>query len=84
MNQPVRKSRVTYWVEILALRSRELADRVAAGELGFVDGVDMANSAAERAGLAEAVGDDVVHAALAAAFGNARRLVAVRRLLQRW
>ena len=58
MNQPVRKSRVTYWVEILALRSRELADRVA--------------------------GDDVVHAALAAAFGNTRRLVAVRRPLQRW
>jgi hypothetical protein len=84
MNQPVRKSRVTYRVEILALRSLELADRVAAGELGFIDGVDMANSAAEWAGLPEAVSDDVVHVALAAAFGNARRLAAVRRLLQRW
>jgi hypothetical protein len=84
MNQPVRKSRVSYRVEILALRSLELADRVAAGELGFIDGADMANSAAEWAGLPEAGGDDVVHAAPAAAFGNTRRLVAVRRPLQRW
>src|SRR5580700_6280428 len=48
--------------EILALRSLELADRVAAGELGFIDAVDMAYSAAEGAGLPEAVGDDVVRA----------------------
>jgi hypothetical protein len=75
MNQPARKSRVTYRVEILALRSLELADRVAAGEPGFIDGVDMDYSAAEWAGLPEAVGDDVVQATLAAAFPNARRLI---------
>lgn len=54
MNQPTRKSRATYRVEILALRSFEPADRVAAGEFGFIDGVDMAS---EWAGLPEAVGD---------------------------
>jgi hypothetical protein len=36
------KPRVTRQLEILALRSLELADRVAAGELGFIDAVDLA------------------------------------------
>ena len=56
---------------LLAIRSRELADRVAAGQLGFLDAVDFAYSAADRAGLIDEVGDDVVQAVLAAAFANA-------------
>ena len=56
---------------LLAIRSRELADRVAAGQLGFLDAVDFGYSAADRAGLIDEVGDDVVQAVLAAAFANA-------------
>jgi hypothetical protein len=62
-------------LEILARRSLELADRVAAGELKFIDAVDLAYSAAAWAGLVETLGDDVVQATLAAAFANARRSV---------
>jgi hypothetical protein len=74
-------------LEILALRSLELADRVAAGQLGFLDAVDLAYEAAIWADLPNAIdasglidtttttitGDDVVQATLAAAFANARR-----------
>jgi hypothetical protein len=73
MSKPARKSRVTRQLEILALRSLELADRAAAGQLPFIDAVDMAYSAAQWAGLPESVGDDIVQATLAAAFANARR-----------
>lgn len=67
------KSRTTRQLEILALRSLELADRVADGELQFLDAVDVAHEAAIWSGLTEAVGDDIVQATLAAAFANARR-----------
>ena len=60
-------------LEILALRSLELADRVAVGEIAFLDAVDLANEAAVWSGLTDTVGDDIVHATLAAAFANARR-----------
>jgi hypothetical protein len=60
-------------LELLALRSLELADRVAAGEIAFLDAVDIAYDAAVWAGLTSNVGDDVVQATLAAAFANARR-----------
>jgi hypothetical protein len=63
----------TRQLEILALRSLELADRAAAGELPFIEAVDLAYSAAQWAGLPESVGDDIVQATLAAAFANARR-----------
>jgi hypothetical protein len=63
----------TRQLEILALRSLELADRVAAGEIAFLDAVDLANEAALWSGLTDTVGDDVVQATLAAAFANARR-----------
>jgi hypothetical protein len=63
----------TRQLEILALRSLELADGVAAGEIAFLDAVDIAYEAAAWAGLIDAVGDDVVQATLAAAFANARR-----------
>ena len=65
--------RITRQIEILALRSMELADRVAAGEIKFLDAVDLAYEAALWSGLTETVGDDIVQATLAAAFANARR-----------
>ena len=76
--------RVTRQLEILALRSSELAERVAAGELRFLDAIDVAYDAAQWAGLPAAIeksglidskkikGDDVVQATIAAAFANAR------------
>jgi hypothetical protein len=66
-------SHATRQLELLALRSLELADRVADGEIGFIDAVDMAYSAAQWAGLDESLGDDLIQATLAASFANARR-----------
>jgi hypothetical protein len=62
----------TRQLEILALRSLELADRVAAGEIAFLDAVDIAYEAAVWSGLTSTVGDEIVQATLAAAFANAR------------
>jgi hypothetical protein len=59
-------------LEILALRSLELADRVAEGSIKFIDAVDVAYEAAIWSGLVADVGDDIVQATLAAAFANAR------------
>jgi hypothetical protein len=67
------RSRASYPLELLALRSLDLADRVAAGEIAFLDAVDLAYEAAVWSGLIDAVGDDIVQATLAAAFANARR-----------
>lgn len=81
----VNASVVIRRLELLALRSMELADRVAAGELRFIEAVDLAYDAAVFAGLPGAIeksglidnelmtGDDIVQATLAAAFANARR-----------
>lgn len=60
-------------ISLLAIRSRDLADRVAAGDLSFLDAVDMAYSGAMWAGLVESVGDDAVQSVLAAAFGTITR-----------
>jgi hypothetical protein len=49
-------------------RCKLLADRIRAGELGFMDGVDMAYSAAQWSGLADAVGDDNVQLVMSGAF----------------
>jgi hypothetical protein len=64
--------RASRQLEILALRTLELADRVAAGEIAFLDAVDIAYEAAVWSGLTSTVGDDIVQATLAAAFANAR------------
>jgi hypothetical protein len=64
--------RASRQLEILALRSLELADRVAVGEIAFLDAVDIAYDAAVWSGLTSTVGDDIVQATLAAAFANAR------------
>jgi hypothetical protein len=77
--------RASRQLEILALRSLELADQVADGQLPFIDAVDLAYSAAAWVGLPAAIdksglidtkkitGDDIVQATIAAAFANARR-----------
>ena len=79
------KQRVQRQLELLSLRCLDLADRVAAGELPFIDSVDAAYHAALAADLPSAIeasglintdiltGDDVVQSVLAGAFANARR-----------
>jgi hypothetical protein len=71
---PTNKSRATKQFEILALRSLELADRAAAGQLPFIDAVDMPYSAARWAGSPETGGEDAIQLVLSASFANARRL----------
>jgi len=53
MNASAR--RVTHQLEILAVRSMELADRVAIGELKFLEAVDLAYDAALWADLPNAL-----------------------------
>ena len=55
-------------LKLLAVKSSELAHRVAAGQLGFVDAVDSAYSAAIWAGVVDSAGNDAVQKVLAAAF----------------
>jgi hypothetical protein len=50
--RPTVKSRAAKQLEILALRTLELADRVACGELKFIDAVDVSYEAAIGSGLA--------------------------------
>ena len=73
MSEITTRSRASYQLELLALRCLDLADRVAAGEIAFLDAVDLAYEAAVWSGLTDAVGDDIVQATLAAAFANAPR-----------
>jgi hypothetical protein len=61
-------------LELLAIRSGELADRVAAGEIKFLDAVDMSYSAAVWSGLIDNAGDEAVQAVMAAAFATAREV----------
>lgn len=58
-------------LELFALRCRDLHDRVVSGHLGFIDGIDMAYSAAVWSGLADDLGDDVIQQSMALAFGTA-------------
>jgi hypothetical protein len=75
-------------LEVLALRSIDLADRVAAGRLSFQDAVDLAYAAAIWADLPNAIdasglidsniagaptGEDIVQTTIAAAFATVRR-----------
>jgi hypothetical protein len=56
-------------LDLFAVRCRDLRDRVARGNIGFIDAVDMAYSAAVWSGLSDDLGDDVVQQAMAIAFG---------------
>jgi hypothetical protein len=58
-------------LDLLYERSCTLADRVAAGEIPFLDAVDMGWSAAEWAGTVDRVGPDLVQHVLACAFMGA-------------
>jgi hypothetical protein len=85
VSTPILAPKVTRQLEILARRCLQLADQVAAGEIPFLDAVDLAYDAAVWAGLPNAIdtsglidvdvitGDDIVQAVIAAAFANARR-----------
>jgi hypothetical protein len=88
LEPPPKPARVTRQLEILALRSFDLADRVAAGELPFITAIDLAYEAAIWADLPNAIdasgrinsniagaptGADIVQATIAAAFAAARR-----------
>ena len=55
-------------IDLFALRCRDLRDRVVADQLGFIDAVDMAYSAAIWAGLTDDLGDDAVQQVMAVAF----------------
>ena len=59
-------------LDILFKRSSVLADRIREGRLQFIDGVDMAYSAAVWSGLVDRFGDDVVQLVLAEAFTGAQ------------
>lgn len=63
-------------LDLLYERCGTLADRVEAGELGFLDAVDLAWSAAEFAGTVDRVGPDAVQWVLACAFVGTRRSAA--------
>ena len=60
-------------LDLFRERCHVLARRVAAGQLGFIDGVDMSYSAAIWSGLVDRVGDDEVQSVLAAAFMGAQK-----------
>jgi hypothetical protein len=64
---------VTRQMAIFVVRSFELADRVAIGELELIDGVDMAIEAARWSGLAASIGDDTVQEILHEAFAGVQR-----------
>lgn len=59
-------------LDLLYERSCTLADRVAAGDLAFIEAVDMAASAADFAGVTDHYGPDQVQHVLAAAFMGVR------------
>jgi hypothetical protein len=60
-------------LDLLYARCCVLADRADAGELLFLDAVDLAYSAECWAGLVERFGEDAVQACLAAAFVGTRK-----------
>jgi hypothetical protein len=69
---PTKKDFIAAQLSLLAIRASELADRVRAGQIEFIDAVDIAYDAAVFSGLTESVGDDQVQLLLAAAFDGCR------------
>jgi hypothetical protein len=70
---PAAKSHAAKQLELFALRCLEIADRVAANEIAFLDAIDLLYEGARWGGLVESFGDDIVEATMAAGFANARR-----------
>jgi hypothetical protein len=62
-------------LELFGVRCGELAAQALAGQIPFIDAVDMAYSAAIWAGIVDSAGDDVVQAIMANAFADARVLL---------
>lgn len=60
-------------LKLFAIRCGDIVDRINAGEIGFIAGVDMLYDAATWSGLIDGIGDDAVQKVMAAAFANARR-----------
>ncbi|MGO8921401.1 MAG: hypothetical protein ACLQF4_00500 [Xanthobacteraceae bacterium] len=58
---------------LFAVRCDQVAERVAAGALPIVEGVDLLYSAAIWSGLVDGVGDDEVQRTMADAFLRTRR-----------
>lgn len=55
-------------LDLLFERSCTLVDRVIAGDLAFLEAVDMVSSAADFSGLTDKYGQDAIQEILAAAF----------------
>jgi hypothetical protein len=62
-------------IDILTQHATTLVARVQAGQLGFIDAVDIAYEAAIAAGMGETIGDDAVQEILHQCFGPARPTV---------
>lgn len=60
-------------LELFDQRCRTLAERVRAGDLGFLDAVDLAASAVEWSGLAKSIGWDACQSVMSRAFMGAPR-----------
>jgi hypothetical protein len=61
-NDVGRLERLPYKVLLFEQRSREIVERITAGVISFIDGVDMAYTAAIWSGLRDLVGDDAIRA----------------------
>ena len=64
---------ITRQMAIFVVRSFELADRVAIGELELIDAVDIAAEPARWSGLTDSIGDDTVQEILAEAFAGVQQ-----------
>jgi len=62
------RGRTDKCLDLFHERCCTLADRIGAGEIGFIDAVDLAYTAAQFSGLADRVGDDAVQSVMANAF----------------
>jgi hypothetical protein len=71
-NPSCNLSREPYSLAILLDRAQMMAARVRAGQVSFIDAVDMAYSAADMSGLIQHYGDDRIQAVLAQAFMGVR------------
>jgi len=59
-------------LDLFGTRCRELVERINVGSISFIDGVDLAYSAAIWSGLVDDVTDDAVQAVMAQAFMRVR------------
>jgi hypothetical protein len=65
-------------IELLHYHASMLAERVEIGQLGFIDAVDLAYTAALAAGMDQTVGDDQIQDILHCCFGPVREAVGLQ------